>query len=226
MIPFGPINERPLPLPLRPPSHAGRRRATTGVTLVEIMVALTLLATVMLGFISTFLYSRRITEGSVLNAAASSLIYGIIEQMKGVSYTELLPSTAPDPDAPIDVRDKPPYIRVRINQDLTRWVRVVYTKKGNTPKAPTTVPDVTVKADDIGAIDNKLDDLPLSTVTGTTSQDLSINLWVWIDEIPDTKNDVSDVKKVTIVYTYIFMDGGRQKIVRNREVFLRTNYEQ
>lgn len=202
---------------------AALRHPNRGVTLVELMVSMTLLVVVMLGFLSTFLQSRRLTEGSVLHAAATSLFYGIVEQMKGLSYTELLPSTAVDDDAPTDVKDKPPYIRIRINQDVTKWLRVVYTQDPDAPQAPTTTPAPSVKSSDIGAIDNYLGNLPLSTVTGTASQDLALNLWIWIDEI--SGKDADEVKKVTIVYTYSYMDGGKERVVRNREVFLRTRYD-
>ena len=187
------------------------------------MVSMTLMTVVMLGFISSFLQSRRVTESSVLHAAASSLFYGIVEQMKGLSYTELLPSTAVDDDAPADVKEKPPYIRIRINQDVTKWLRVVYTPLPGTPKAPTTTPAPTAKSSDLGAIDNFLGDLPLSTVTGTISQDLALNLWIWIDEI--SGKDADEVKKITIVYTYSYMDGGYERVVRNREVFLRSRFD-
>lgn len=192
------------------------------------MVALTLMATVMLGFITSFLQSRRVTESSVLHAAASSLLYGVVEQIKGLSYTNLLPSTSPDDDDPAPAEIKatlPNSIRLRISQDVTKWLRVVYTQAPGAPQAPTTTPGVKIKAADIGAIDNFLGDLPLSTVSGTTSQDLAMNLWIWIDEIPKAEDDVSDVKKITIVYTYSYMDGGHERIIRNREVFLRTLYD-
>ena len=207
----------------RPAALRHTKPRLRGITLVEIMVSMTLLVVVMLGFLSTFLQSRRLTEGSVLHAAATSLFYGIVEQMKGLSYTELLPSTAVDDDAPTDVKDKPPYIRIRINQDVTKWLRVVYTQAPDAAQAPTTTPAASVKSSDIGAIDNYLGNLPLSTVTGTTSQDLALNLWIWIDEI--SGKDADEVKKVTIVYTYSYMDGGKERIVRNREVFLRTRYD-
>ncbi|WP_414660536.1 type IV pilus modification PilV family protein [Horticoccus sp. 23ND18S-11] len=195
------------------------------MSLVEVMVALTLLAGVMVLFITSFLHSRRVTESSVLNAACTSLVYGIVEQMKGFDYEGLMPSYDIDAAAPAAVRDLPPYIRVRINQDRTVWLRVVHTASG-APQAPTTTPLPTATAASLGAIDNFIGSLPLSTVTGSASQELSLNLWIWIDEIPDTAKDVSEVKKVTVVYTYSYQDGGSTRTIRDREVFLRTRYDQ
>lgn len=201
-----------------------------GLTLVEVMVSLTIMATVMAGFLGTFVQSRRVTEASVLHAAASSMIYGIIEQIKGLEYTEMLPSEVDDyhPDNPSERLGEAPFVRVRINQDRTTWLRVVYTKQSdspNTPRGPTTTPAATATAESVGAIDNFLGEIPLSTVTGTTAQHLSLNLWVWIDELAPT-GDVSEVKKITVVYTYSYMDGNTERIIRDREVFLRTRFDQ
>ena len=49
---------------------------------------------------------------------------------------------------------------------------------------------------------------------------------VLLPEIPSVANEVSEVKKITVVYTYSYMDGNRERTVRDREVFLRTRYEQ
>jgi type II secretory pathway pseudopilin PulG len=212
-----------------PPSQNSfrRPRRTAGLTLVEVMVSLTLMSTVMLAFISTFLQSRRFSESSVLQSASTSMIYGLIEQMKGLDYTTLVPSYETDSFAPSG--KTPPYIRLRIHQDLTLWLMVVHTRSTdspNTPKAPLTCPAVTATAASVGAIDNFTGNIPLSTVTGTASQDLALNLWVWIDEIPDTSKDVSDVKRITVVYTYSYLDGSVTKTVRDMEVFIRTRYDQ
>lgn len=214
----------PSPPPKRP------RRANRGLTLVEVMVAMTIMATVMLGFLGTFLQSRRISESSVLHAAASSMVYGLIEQIKGLEYTKSLPSTDNDytNDDPPVLLGEAPFVRVRLNQDRTVWLRVVHTKvtdSPNTPKGPTTTPLASATAASLNAIDNFLGAVPLSTVTGTTSQQLSLNLWIWIDELAPT-GDVTEVKKITVVYTYSYMDGSRERIVRDREVFLRTRFDQ
>ena len=96
----------------------------------------------------------------------------------------------------------------------------------NTPRAPTTTPAPLATAASVGAIDNNIGSLPLSTVTGTRGQDLQLNIWLWIDEIPDVTRDVSDVKRFTLVYTYAYNNGAGIHTVRDREVFLRTRYDQ
>lgn len=211
----------PLRLP-RPPVTPASPHA--GLTLVEVMVSMSILVILMLGFIGSFLHSRRVTEASVLHAAASSLVYGVIEQLKGVDYTELLPSSTVDDNAPTSLA--PPYVRVRVNQDLTQWLRVVYTPAPGTPAAPTTTPSVSATATSLGAIDNTIGPLPLSTTTGAHAQNLVLSVWLWVDEMPDTTRDVAEVKRITMVYTYTFNDGRSTRSVRDREVFLRTRYDQ
>lgn len=223
----------------QPPAGA-RHRQRRGLTLVEIMVSMWMLATVMLGFIATYMQSRRSTEANVLAAAATALTYGIIEQVKQLDYTTLLPNYEVDPDAPTvdDNGDpfNPPYLRIRLNQDVVRWVRVVHNTDSATVAAPATTPPDSAVAADVGAIDNFIGSIPLSTITGTASQTINLNLWIWIDEIADQGTwaseatqpdpDCAEVKKITLVYTYSYQDGGSTRTVRNREVFLRTRYDQ
>ncbi len=199
------------------------------MTLVEVMVALFLMATVMVGFLGANIQSRRVTESSVLHAAATSMIYGIIEQIKQLDYATLLPNYETDPFAP--TAKTPPYIRVRLNQSTVVWLQVVHTLASTeaaptTPQGPTTTPAPSATAASVGGVANFLGAIPLSTVTGTTSQQINLDIWIWIDEIPDTDSDVSEVKKVTIVYTYSYLDGSVERVVRDREVFLRTRFDQ
>ena len=212
-----------MPETIRTPAFPARR-STKGLTLVEVMVALVLMATLMVGFITAFIQSRRVTESSVLHAAATSMIYGIIEQIKQLDYNSLLPNYETDPFAP--VAKTPPYIRVRINQSTVVWLKVVHTAAPGTPVGPTSTPLPTATAASVGAIENFIGSIPLSTVTGTASQQINLDIWVWIDEIPDSANDVSEVKKVTVVYTYSYIDGRATRTIRDREVFLRSRFDQ
>ncbi|MBL9201993.1 MAG: hypothetical protein JNL39_15890 [Opitutaceae bacterium] len=188
------------------------------------MIALLVLATALGAFLGTFIHSRRVTEASVIHAAATSLVYGLVEQIKGLDYNTLLPSSATDPDAPVG--KTPPYVRLRVNQDLSVWLMAVYTAAPGTPAAPTTTPAATATAASLSAIDNVIGPLPLSTATGSRSQQLSVNIWLWIDEIPSTSTDVEEVKKITIVYTTTFNDGLRVRSIRDREVVIRSRYDQ
>jgi len=198
------------------------------------MFSLMIMGMFMLGFISTYVQSRRVTEANVLHAAATSLVYGIIEQIKGMDYTTLLPNAQPDPyDPGCPTGQTAPYytIRVRINPDLTVWLKPVYNQAttDNPTWSTPTLPISATAATPTGAIDNLIGGtagLPLSTVTATRGQNLTLNIWIWIDEIPDRANDVSEVKKVTIVYTYRYNDGSSVHVVRDGEVFVRTRYDQ
>ncbi len=226
-----------------------RHRKTRAVTLVESMVALWVLAVVMLGLLGNFIQSRRVSEGAVLHAAATSLIYGLVEQIKQLDYTSLLPNYEADPGVPLDASNNPtvtpPYIRLRINQSTVKWIKVVHTTPTDEdpltttilpPQGPTTTPAPTATAASVGAIDNFIGNIPLSTVTGTTSQQINLNLWIWIDDIGNKGTwaaettapvpDASEVKKVTIVYTYSYQDGGKTRTIRDREVILRTRFDQ
>lgn len=189
------------------------------------MVALLLLATFMLGFLGAFVQSRRVTESSVLHAAATSIVYGVIEQLKQLDYVNVLPSLVTDPGDP--GLTAPPLVRIRINQNTIKWLRVVHTAAPGAPLGPTSTPLATATAASVGggAIDNVLGAMPLSTVSDTASQSINLTLWIWIDEIPDTTKDVTEVKKITVIYTYSFQTGGSTRTVRNREVFLRTRYD-
>lgn len=224
--------ELELVTPEASPARPLRRRR--GVTLVEVMFALFIQATVMLAIMGSFIQSRRVTESTVLHAAASALVYGLIEQIKQLDYSTLLPNYESDPSVPTSGGSPtvtPPYIRLRISQSKVVWLKVVHTAATEavpypTPLAPTTTPAPTATAASVGAVDNYIGSIPLSTVTGTASQQINLNMWVWIDEIPSETDEVSEVKKITVVYTYSYMDGRLERIVRDREVFLRTRYEQ
>lgn len=204
------------------------RHKQRALTLVEVMVAMTLMATVLLTFISAFIQSRRITESSVLHAAATSLVYGIIEQVKTFDYTTLVPSTSTDseqttydafPTLGSGSGKSAPYIRVRINQDQVTWLQC-----NTTDSAPTARPTSTASLS--SAYENVVGPLSLSTVSGTTSQALTVHLWVWIEQIADSSRDVSDVKQITFIYSYSYLDGRSTRTVIDREVFLRTRYDQ
>ena len=191
-----------------------RIKSVVAFTLVEAMLALVITASVLLGFISVFFTSRQTTEANILDSAATGFVYGLIEQLKMLDYRIDLPDTSTTPAT----------VTLSLNQDTNYTFNVVYTPAPGTPAAPNYTPDDSATAASLSAIDNQLPPLPLSTMSTYSSQNLSINIWIWIDEIPDTSRDVSDVKRVTIIYTYKYYNGRTIRTIRDREVVIRTLY--
>jgi hypothetical protein len=195
-------------------------------------MAMSLLSSVLLGLLGTFVQSRRTTEASVMHAAATSLVYGVIEQIKGLDYATLVPSTVVDPqqtvmDAfPGATAKAPPYLRVRINQDQATWLQCLSSASASTSTAPKETPPASATAASLGVPDNVIGPLELSSVTGATSQPITLRLWLWIDEMADLSRDAADVKRVTLVYSYTFIDGQRTRTAIDREVFIRTRFDQ
>ena len=110
----------------------GERSAFPSLALTPYLIGLL----VMLGMLGNFIASRRVSESSVLHAAATSLVYGLVEQVKQLDYANLLPNYETDPAAPNTLT--PPYIRLRINQNTIKWIRVVHTSSTDEDATTTT----------------------------------------------------------------------------------------
>jgi prepilin-type N-terminal cleavage/methylation domain-containing protein len=197
-----------------------------GLTLLEVMVAMLLMALVLLGFLDTFIQSRRITEGSVMQMAAVTVVAGLVEQMKMLDYDTSMPAAETDSEQaardafPAAAAKAAPYIRVRLNQDQATWLQCANNIDASTFTAPTKAPASTSSLDQ--AKKNTIGPLALSSVSGAKSQALNLALWIWVDAL--TGNDVADAKCVTLVYAYDFNDGTRVRTVIKREVFVRTPF--
>lgn len=57
-----------------------------GMTLVEVVVAMTVLTMVLGGILGGLIQSRRLTEGSIYEGTATSIIQGYMEQIKANQY--------------------------------------------------------------------------------------------------------------------------------------------
>lgn len=210
----------------KPPKPRPVYIGNKGLTILEVMVAMFLMATFMLGFLDTFLQSRRTTEETVMQSAATAMVYGLIEQMKGLNYSSGLPITATDSEQalydafPGSTSKTVPYIRMRLNQDQVTWLQCVYNTDSSTYAAPTTTPTSIASLD--STMRNTIGPLKLSNVSGATSQPLQLYVWVWVDTIANSSSDVSDAKAVTLVYAYQVSTGRGTKTIIKRETFVTT----
>lgn len=201
------------------------------MTLVEVVVAMLILGMFLLGFLSTSLQSRRVAEASVMQAAATSLTYGLVEQIKMLGYTST-PFNDPTTLDPYQINDafpagKPvatpyPGLCVRLNQDQVTCLQCVNNLDPTVFLAPTTTPTSLAALDPSMA--NTIGPVPLSTAAGTQSQPLTLQVWAWVDDISNASQDILNGKCVTLVYAYSYNDGHGMKTVINREVIVRTPF--
>ena len=190
------------------------------------MIAMFIMGAFMLGFLDTFLHSRRLAEGSVLEAASTTVISGLVEQMKMLDFDTQTPITATDSEQalydafPGPTTKTAPYIRIRLNQSQATWLQCLYNTNTSAPLAPTSTPTSLAALDP--ARRNVIGPLELSSTTGTRSQPLTLQLWIWVDSI--SGNDVSEARVVTIVYAYNVAEGNNTRTFIRRLAFVRTPF--
>jgi len=227
---------------LRPRAAGARgvtksRRLTRAMTLVEVMFAAGVLTITMGGMLATFMQSRRLTEGSVYQNAALTIVQGYLEQMKNMDIGQMVGGydASGNPQQATGSFSIPVYY-----SDAT--LDALKTSTGTPPAINSINSGVTPS----GAQDNlksydmakdmdatsmtNTDDLSYATTktvawtsawpgatdyttanpaTNTGGSDLHLNVWVWIKDESVTAHRSSKVYSITVIYTWQYTDGGR-----------------
>jgi hypothetical protein len=209
---------KPVPTPFSTRT-ALRRSRCAGVTLVEAVTSLSILALALTGVLAALMQSRRLTEGSVSQNSALTIVQGFMEQMKNMEMAQL---------ANYDING---------NAQLASSFSIPTLADQTTPlplqtstaAIPTNfTPGVTPS----GVADNLYDFPDNSGLQGTpvswssiwpgartypsTSAypgDLRMNLWVWITDLTGATPNATKVYGITIIYTWQYQDGNRIRYV-------------
>ena len=78
----------------------GANRATGGFTLLEVMMAMAILALVAVGVTQNLILTRGISESNIRDSTAVAAASGYLEQIKAMEYEQIL-ATVRDPSAPL-----------------------------------------------------------------------------------------------------------------------------
>jgi type II secretory pathway pseudopilin PulG len=195
------------------------------MTLVEVTLASAILAMSMVGILATLMQSRRLTEGSVVQNSAVTIVQGYIEQMKTMDMDSLINA---------DAAHNP-----RLNTSF--WIPTVLddthpdplkTSTGTPPDpstltpgvTPTTPPGVTDNLKNIVQGTNSGAQVAWSTIwpgmgtlnvpTGTAgTNDLHLNVWVWVTDLTNAGVGATSVYGITLIYTWQYRDGNRVRYV-------------
>jgi hypothetical protein len=203
------------------------------MSLVEVMIAIAVFTVIMGGLLAAFIQSRRLTESSIYQNTAVTIVTGYLEQMKSMSINSLI-----NADTGGNAQLGSSYaIPTMYSDALTDPLQ---TSTGSPPALSSITPGVTPAGgaivDNLKTFDMMKDlsaqnytstDTSNTTVARTWSQtwpgaqafptttpgakDLHLNLWVWVTDLSGTASYTNKVYGITIMYTYQVLDGARAR---------------
>jgi hypothetical protein len=191
--------------------------------LVEVMAASAVLGMVIVGVLAALVQSRRLTEGSIYQNAAITVVQGYLEQIKesdfaNVPYyvgTTLVAGNSNDPIAGVTAANRSKAIKTLLNNTDVDTIAnangetisdFLLISAGDPPALSSFVPG---GAAPTGVEDNvKVIDVNQTT---SKSDDLRLRLWVWVKDASASSYDATQVRAITIIYQWAITDGARTR---------------
>lgn len=187
--------------------HAARVRRRAGFTLVETVIAATLLSMGVIAVFASLLYSRSLSEGSIYQNSAVTIVQGYIEQMKNMEFTDL-PYTTPAGTVVAGSGTIATQIPTRLNAASADPIII---STATTIPALSTI-NITASTALTGVTDNvKIIDI---NSTPSTADDLRLNLRVWIQDISNSGVSATQVRSITIQYAWQSGAGAKARVMR------------
>jgi len=152
----------------------------SGVTLVEIMVAMVILGFSGLGLLSGLMQSRRFTELAIHENTALTIGQGYIEQMKNMEFASL------------DEAVLPTLFHEGVADTLT---------VSPLPADPTVGNTTTDKKN------SKLIDI--KNTPNDKTDDMNLDVYVYIEDVTDAANGIGQARRIILRYAYSFNDSYR-----------------
>lgn len=222
------------------------------MTLLEVLFAVAILTLSVGGLFATFLQSRRLTEGSVYQNAALTIVQGYIEQIKNMDLGQMLGATTTDSSGnPIPATgsysipvyyDKNTPDALQTSTGTPPTIAAINT--GVTPAGGAVVDNLKTfdMAKDLDATTmSNVDDLAYAMTLQVTwasiwpgaqnypastvrsgKNDLHLNVWVWVKDEAVAAHRSSKIYSITLIYTWAYTDGGRTRYVTDTVRCLRS----
>jgi Tfp pilus assembly protein PilV len=176
--------------------HLGAQTRLRAVTLVELMIAVTLLSVGVIAVLGSLLHARRLSEGSIYQNAAVTIVQGYVEQMKNMEFADL-PCITPSGTVIAGTGTTSTQVPTRLSATVSDPLII---------STATTIPAVsTINASASSALTGVTDNIKLIDVNGTssdTTDDLRLNLRVWVQDVSNTSVSATQVRSITIHYAW------------------------
>jgi hypothetical protein len=165
------------------------------MTLVEVVVAVCLIAIVSTSLIATSMLSRRLTEIAVYQSSVASIMQGYLEQIKNMPY-DMLPLSPPNGTSMAESTYTSIYTLPTQKDDVTADPLHL------SPLAPLTPANLTPPNVPSGVYDN------IKVFDVNRASDLTIHIWIWIqDATPTGFGATQQAKAITLLYMWQIRDG-------------------
>lgn len=178
------------------------------MTLVELCIAATLLTIGTTAVLGSLIYSRRMSEASIYQNATVSIVQGYIEQMKNMEFTDL-PYITSGGSIVAGSGSTSTQVLTRLNATTTDPLVI---------STATTIPALsTINATASTALTGVTDNIKLIDVNSTpsdTTDDLRLNLRVWVQDITNNSVSATQVRSITIHYAWIGGNGSKARLFR------------
>lgn len=177
--------------------------------MIELAISSALLAVGVIAVFGSLLYSRRLSEGSIYQNAAVTVVQGYIEQMKNMEFTDL-PYTTSAGVVMAGSGTTASEIPTRLNA-TTADPLVISTA--------TTLPDLsTITVTASSALTGVTDNVKLIDINNTpasTTDDLRLNVRVWVQDVTNAGISATQVRSITIHYAWQGGIGSNSRIYRS-----------
>lgn len=198
-------------------------RRARALTLVEVMTASGVLGMVVVGVLAALVQSRRLTEGSIYQNAALTVVQGYLEQIKESDFANvpyylgntLIAGNSNDPIAGVTSANRSKAIKTLLNNTDVDTIAnadgetisdFLLISAGDPPALSSITPGGTTPS---GVEDNvKLIDVNQTT---SKSDDLRLRLWVWVKDASASSYDATQVRSIVIIYQWAMSDGGKTR---------------
>jgi prepilin-type N-terminal cleavage/methylation domain-containing protein len=172
-----------------------QRASARGMTLVEVVTALALIAVMSTSLIAASILTRRLTEIAVYQSSVASIMQGYLEQIKNMPY-DMLPLSPPAGTSMTDTTYVGMYSLATQKDDVTADPLVL------SPLSPLNPANVAKPNVPSGVYDN------LKVFDVNRAADLSIHIWVWVqDSTPSGYGATQQAKAITLLYMWQIQDG-------------------
>jgi hypothetical protein len=203
------------------------------MTLVEVAIALSILALSLGGILAALIQSRRLTEGSVSQNSALTIVQGYVEQMKNMELMQIVNSTTDPASGGIASLGSSFSIPTRYKEPPATGSDDGLDPLNTSTGAPPSLSSITPGVTPSGVVDNLKDfsdnsglqgaatawstiwpgaknyPTPSSLVQTSTAYpgDLHLNMWVWVQDL--SGGNAANVYGITVIYTWQFTDGAK-----------------